>query len=84
MRLRIDAWIATQPEPRPSRSEAIRRLLAQALGYQETARVRRSLTKAALPEDPTKGEPNPMTGRRYDEPAKRMFRVTLRIYKVPS
>jgi len=29
---RIDAWIAAQPEPRPTRSEAIRRLLADALG----------------------------------------------------
>ena len=28
---RIDAWIASQPEPRPSRPEAIRRLLAEAL-----------------------------------------------------
>jgi Arc/MetJ-type ribon-helix-helix transcriptional regulator len=28
----LDAWIAAQPEPRPSRSEAIRRLLAEALG----------------------------------------------------
>jgi metal-responsive CopG/Arc/MetJ family transcriptional regulator len=28
---RIDAWIAEQPEPQPSRSEAIRRLLEQAL-----------------------------------------------------
>ena len=27
----IDAWIAAQPEPRPSRPEAIRRLLAEAL-----------------------------------------------------
>jgi hypothetical protein len=29
---RIDAWIAAQPEPRPSRPEAIRRLLNEALG----------------------------------------------------
>jgi hypothetical protein len=28
----VDAWIAAQPEPRPSRPEAIRRLLAEALG----------------------------------------------------
>jgi hypothetical protein len=28
----IDAWIAAQPEPRPSRPEAIRRILSQALG----------------------------------------------------
>jgi hypothetical protein len=29
---RIDAWIAAHPEPRPSRPEAIRRLLNVALG----------------------------------------------------
>ena len=28
----VDAWIAAQPEPRPTRPEAIRRLLAEALG----------------------------------------------------
>jgi hypothetical protein len=28
----LDAWIAAQPEPRPSRSEAIRLILSQALG----------------------------------------------------
>jgi len=27
----LDAWIASQPEPRPSRPEAILRVLAQAL-----------------------------------------------------
>jgi hypothetical protein len=27
----IDTWIARQPEPRPSRSEAIRRLVEKAL-----------------------------------------------------
>jgi hypothetical protein len=31
LRTKIDDWIATQPEPRPARSEAIRRLLAEAL-----------------------------------------------------
>jgi Arc/MetJ-type ribon-helix-helix transcriptional regulator len=30
----LDAWIAAQPDPRPSRPEAIRRLLAEALGKQ--------------------------------------------------
>jgi len=29
---RLDAWIASQPKPRPSRPEAIRRLLDEALG----------------------------------------------------
>ena len=28
----LDAWIAAQPQPRPSRPEAIRRILSQALG----------------------------------------------------
>jgi hypothetical protein len=28
---RIDAWIAAQPEPRPSRPQAVRRLLNEAL-----------------------------------------------------
>jgi hypothetical protein len=28
----LDAWIASQPEPQPTRPEAIRRLLADALG----------------------------------------------------
>jgi hypothetical protein len=29
---KLDAWIAAQPEPRPTRPEAIRRILSQALG----------------------------------------------------
>jgi hypothetical protein len=32
----IDAWIAAQPEPRPTRSEAIRRLLSETLGTRPT------------------------------------------------
>jgi hypothetical protein len=28
----LDAWITAQPEPRPTRPEAIRRLLAESLG----------------------------------------------------
>jgi Arc/MetJ-type ribon-helix-helix transcriptional regulator len=31
LREQVDAWIAEQPDPRPSRSEAIRRLVEQAL-----------------------------------------------------
>jgi DNA-binding transcriptional LysR family regulator len=30
---RIDAWIGAQPDPKPSRSEAIRRLVEKALFY---------------------------------------------------
>lgn len=29
---RIDAWIARQPDPKPSRPEAIRRLMERGLG----------------------------------------------------
>jgi len=29
---KLDAWIARQPEPRPSRPEAIRRIVSDALG----------------------------------------------------
>jgi hypothetical protein len=29
--VKLDAWIAEQPQPHPSRSEAVRRILAQAL-----------------------------------------------------
>jgi hypothetical protein len=37
LRRRIDAWIAAQPEPRAMRAEAIRSLVAESLGKQETA-----------------------------------------------
>ena len=30
---RIEAWIGAQPDPKPSRSEAIRRLVEKALFY---------------------------------------------------
>jgi Arc/MetJ-type ribon-helix-helix transcriptional regulator len=39
MSRQIDAWIAAQPEPRPSRSEAIRHLLAEALAREAAARA---------------------------------------------
>lgn len=32
MEAKLDAWIERQPEPKPSRSEAISRLLESALG----------------------------------------------------
>ena len=35
----LDAWIAAQPEPRPSRSEAIRRILSQALGTADAGSI---------------------------------------------
>jgi hypothetical protein len=39
VRKKVDAWIAAQPEPRPSRSEAIERLLAEALAREAAARA---------------------------------------------
>ena len=32
---RLDSWIAAQPEPRPSRPQAVARLLTEALGGTE-------------------------------------------------
>jgi hypothetical protein len=39
VRKKVDAWIAAQPEPRPSRSEAIERLLAEELAKEAAARA---------------------------------------------
>jgi hypothetical protein len=50
--IRIDAWIARQPEPRPSRSEAIQRLLDEALGKPVETRRSAISDEAALPEIP--------------------------------
>jgi hypothetical protein len=36
----LDAWIAGQPAPKPSRPEAVRRLVEQALRAQERSRKR--------------------------------------------
>lgn len=36
---RLDAWIGGQPEPRPSRSEAVRRILTEALGGTEAGSI---------------------------------------------
>jgi len=56
----LDAWIAAQPEPRPSRSEAIRRLLAEALGKPVDASPAIA-DEAALPEIP-KSDAEPYDG----------------------
>lgn len=44
----IDAWIKTQPAPRPSRPEAIRRLVKQALtvGQRPQKRIKKAASKA--------------------------------------
>jgi hypothetical protein len=39
VRKKVDAWIAAQPEPRPSRAEAIERLLAEELAKEAAARA---------------------------------------------
>jgi len=36
MRAELDAWIAEQPDPKPSKPEAIRRLLAVALAQRRS------------------------------------------------
>src|ERR1700677_721994 len=36
---RVDVWITAQPEPRPTRPEAIRRLLAEALDHNHRVTV---------------------------------------------
>ena len=53
--IRIDAWIARQPEPRPSRTEAVRRLLDEALGKPVDTRRPAVSDEAALPEIPESG-----------------------------
>jgi hypothetical protein len=50
--IRIDAWIARQPEPRPSRAEAVRRLLDEALGKPVETRRQAISDEAALPDIP--------------------------------
>jgi hypothetical protein len=63
VRKKVDAWIASQPEPRPTRSEAIERLLAEALAREAAARAARpAITdEAALPEIP-KSDAEPYDG----------------------
>jgi Arc/MetJ-type ribon-helix-helix transcriptional regulator len=64
----VDAWIAAQPEPRPSRSEIIRRLLVEALAKPVDAgsTAAEDLKRAAMsesnadrlsPKDQTEGNP---------------------------
>ena len=39
VRIKIDAWIAAQPEPRPSRSQAIHHLLSEAFAKEADAQA---------------------------------------------
>lgn len=68
---RLDAWIAEQPEPRPSRPEAMRRLVAEALAkpkdahsLQTDASLNRQIAdqKTAIAEMPEHLEPSPEAG----------------------
>ena len=59
----IDAWAERQPEPIPSRSDAIRQLLEHALAdggprpapsvEQKIARAKRRIAKIAVPDEPS-------------------------------
>ena len=37
--VRVDAWVAAQPDPKPSRPEAIRRLIEKGLGEPQSAQA---------------------------------------------
>ena len=50
----LDAWIAAQHDPKPTRPEAIRRLLAEALGKPADALAPAVSDEASLPEIPPK------------------------------
>ncbi|MDP2354474.1 MAG: hypothetical protein Q8M31_00190 [Beijerinckiaceae bacterium] len=61
----IDAWIAQQPEPRPSRPEAIRRLLDTAFAAQRTPESldqKIARTKRTIANNPLVGEPSAAQG----------------------
>ncbi|MDP2356159.1 MAG: hypothetical protein Q8M31_08850 [Beijerinckiaceae bacterium] len=61
----LDAWIAAHPEPCPTRSEAIRRLLESALGTQrppESLDQKIARTKRTIANNPLEGEPSAAQG----------------------
>lgn len=61
----LDAWIAAQPEPRPSRPEAIRRLLETALtGRREPESLDQKIarTMRTIENNSAEGEPSAATG----------------------
>jgi hypothetical protein len=65
---RLDAWIGRQPDPKPSRAEAIRRLLedrfSQEGGRQSDASLDRQIAeqKATIAEMPEHSEPSAEAG----------------------
>jgi hypothetical protein len=46
----VDAWISAQPDPRPNRPEAIRRLVAEALGGPAASTVKAPASPPPLPQ----------------------------------
>ncbi|MDP2359064.1 MAG: hypothetical protein Q8M31_23805 [Beijerinckiaceae bacterium] len=61
----LDAWIANQPTPQPSRPEAIRRLLARALEGEQPARTldqKIATVKDRMASNPDAGDPTPANG----------------------
>jgi hypothetical protein len=67
----LDAWIGAQPEPTPSRSEAIRQLLTEALARSKVAASMRSEAlldrqiadkETVIAEMPQHSEPSPEAG----------------------
>src|SRR4051794_11280919 len=64
----LDAWIARQPEPRPTRPQAIRRLVEQSLGGAATPLSDASLNRqiaekeTAIANLPDHSEPSPEAG----------------------
>jgi hypothetical protein len=61
----LDAWIGSQPDPKPTRPEAIRRLLERALGDERPERTieqKISSAKDRIARNPDKGEPSPEQG----------------------
>jgi Arc/MetJ-type ribon-helix-helix transcriptional regulator len=71
MSRQIDAWIAAQPEPRPTRSEAIRCLLAEALAKEADARssgkdAPQAISDETAPPEIPPNDSGPYDGSPYD------------------
>ena len=61
----IDNWIAQQPVPQPSRPEAIRRLLTEALQSHQPVKTtdqKIASAKRQIADNPAKGDPSPAKG----------------------
>ena len=61
----LDSWIASQPDPKPTRPEAIRRLLERALDVdrpERTVEQKIATAKDRIARNPDSGEPSPEQG----------------------